>query len=110
MRSAVTWSVRMFRGLGLWVLGILYKLMYARPFAFPPINSPLPYSLLSSPTIPTSDIMSSFNAVHPSLYVSTTPVDQESAIPNAWNQMRAHVRPMMLEVSGVFQQSLLIVS
>ena len=54
--------------------------------------------------------MSSFNTVRPSLYVSTTPVDQEGEVPNAWNQMRANVRPMILEVSGVFQQSMLIVS
>ena len=63
-----------------------------------------------STTIPTFDIMSSFNNTRPALRVSTTPVDQEGAIPNAWNQMRASVRPMILEVSDVFQQSLLIVS
>ena len=63
-----------------------------------------------STTVPTFDIMSSFNDVCPSLYVSTTPVDQAGEVPIAWNQMRANVRLMMLEVSGVFQQSLLIVS
>ena len=61
-------------------------------------------------TIPAFDIMSSFNNTRPALRVVTTPVDQEGAVPNAWNQMRANVRPMILEVSGVFQQSLLIVS
>ena len=54
--------------------------------------------------------MSSFNDARPSLYVSTTQVDQAGEVPIAWNQMRANVRPMMLEVSDVFRQSLLIVS
>ena len=74
------------------------------------INSPPLYSLLSPPTIPTSDIMSSSNNVRPSLYVSTTPVDQEGEVPVTWNMMRNNVQPMLLEVSGVFQQSMLIVS
>ena len=74
------------------------------------INSPFPYFLPSSPTIPTFDIMSSSNNVRPSLYVSTTPVDQEGGVPVAWNMMRNNVQPMLLEVSGVFQQSMLIVS
>ena len=62
-----------------------------------------------STTIPTFDIMSSFNDARPSLYVSTTPVDQAGEVPIAWNQMRANVRLMMLEASGVFQQLSLIV-
>ena len=86
------------------VLRVLVSCMLA------PINSLLPYSPLLSPTIPTFDIMSSSNNIRPSLYVSTTPVDQEGDVPVTWNMMRNNVQPMLLEVSGVFQQSMLIVS
>ena len=78
--------------------------------AFFPPSTHLTHHPPLSTTIPTFDIMASFNNTRPALRVVTTPVDQEGAIPNAWNQMRANVRPMILEVSDVFRQPLLVVS
>ena len=95
---------------GLWVFGILFKLFCARSFAFLPIH---PSHSHPSPLyiIPTFDIMSSpINNARPSLYVSTTPIDQEGEVPVTWNMMRNNVNLILLEVSDVFQQSLLIVS
>ena len=104
--SLITWPVhlrlRMVRApmpVGSWTL---YKLGLERSIAFLPINSSYSHS---SPftVVPTFDIMSSSNNVRPSLYVSTTPVDQEGEVPITWNMMRNNVQPMLLEVSDVFQ-------
>ena len=102
------WSVHLSDGPGLWVLES-YINWFENTFCF---SSHHPsYSQLSPlTTIPTFDIMSSYNNVRPSLYVSTTPVDQEEDFSNAWNAMRANVRPALLEVSDIFQQSMLIVA